>query len=178
VCAAAVILEDEADTPRLLKGVRDSKLMSPASRESWAPRIRAAALAFGVGFASAQEIDKLGIVPATKLAALRALELLAVDALITDFLLFRDLEVPQIALVRGDQCVLSVAAASVLAKTARDARMLELGQSHPGYGFAKHKGYGTGLHAQALARLGLCEEHRCSFSIPGRRGHGGPSGTS
>jgi ribonuclease HII len=165
VCAAAVILPPDPSLLQALDGVRDSKLMSPAQRERWAPRIRELAAAWGVGFASAAEIDTLGILPATRLAALRALEGCPADHLLTDLLLFRELELSQTALVKGDRRSLSVAAASVLAKTARDARMLELDWEYPGYGFARHKGYGTQGHRAALSRLGLCQEHRKSFRI-------------
>jgi ribonuclease HII len=165
VCAAAVILPNAAGLLQALRGVRDSKLMTPHAREAWAPRIREAALAWGVGFASAGEIDALGIVPATKLAAARALADLSPDYLLTDYLVFREDPLPQTALVKGDQRSLSVAAASVLAKTDRDAVMRALEGSHPGYGFARHKGYGTRLHREAIARVGLCEIHRKSFRI-------------
>lgn len=167
VSAAAVILPRDAHLARTLNRVRDSKQMIPQEREMWAPRIRAAALAWGVGFASATEIDALGIVTATKLAAARALGSLSLnpDYLLTDYLLFPELELPQTALVKGDQRSLSVAAASVLAKTARDAIMREAEAQYPGYGFARHKGYGTQVHRSAVRRLGLCPIHRRSFTI-------------
>jgi ribonuclease HII len=170
VSAAAVILPDDPDLVRTLNRVRDSKLMTPSEREAWAPRIRESALAWGVGFASAKEIDRLGIVPATKLAAARALACLSPsplppDYLLTDCLIFPELDLPQTALVKGDRLSLSVAAASVLAKTARDALMVELDGDYPGYGFARHKGYGTRLHQAAIRALGLCGIHRFSFSI-------------
>jgi len=167
VCAAAVILPPDPSLKQRLDRVRDSKLMTPLSREAWAPRIRAAAMAWGVGFASAQEIDALGILPATKLAATLALAALSLfpDYLLTDYLIFPNIELPQTALIKGDQLSLSIAAASVLAKTARDARMRELDGQYPGYGFARHKGYGTRLHQQAIRQLGFCEIHRKSFSI-------------
>jgi ribonuclease HII len=165
VAAAAVILPDRPDLLRDLPGVRDSKLMTPLARETWAPRIRALAAGWGVGFASAKEIDSLGILPATKLAATRALENLSPDYLLTDFLVFRDLDLPQTALIKGDRLSLSVAAASVLAKTARDALLRDLDGQYPGYGFARHKGYGTRVHRDAIRRLGFCDLHRRSFSI-------------
>jgi ribonuclease HII len=87
------------------------------------------------------------------------------DYLLTDYLLFPELELPQTALVKGDQRSLSVAAASVLAKTARDAIMREAEAQYPGYGFARHKGYGTQVHRSAVRRLGLCPIHRRSFTI-------------
>jgi len=174
VCAAAVILPPDPSLTWIvrpgshgitLNGVRDSKLMTPLARETWAPRIKAAALAWGVGFASAEEIDTLGILPATKLAATRALETLHPEYLLTDYLIFPNIELSQTALVKGDQRSLSVAAASVLAKTARDALMRELDDEYPDYGFARHKGYGTRLHQEAIRQMGVCEIHRKSFSI-------------
>ncbi|HEX7621678.1 MAG TPA: ribonuclease HII [Anaerolineales bacterium] len=166
VAAAAVILPANPSLTRVLCRVRDSKLMTPLARETWAPQIKNSSLGWGVGFASAEEIDKLGILPATKLAATRALENLLPDYLITDYLVFREIDLPQTALVKGDQRSLSVAAASVLAKTARDALMRELDVQYPGYGFFHHKGYGTRLHQDAIKKLRRCEIHRKSFSIP------------
>jgi len=166
VAAAAVILPADPSLTRTLNRVRDSKLMTPLARETWAPRIKESAVGWGVGFASEEEIDTLGIVPATKLAATRALENLLSDYLITDYLIFPEIDLPQTALVKGDQRSLSVAAASVLAKTARDALMRELDGQYPGYGFARHKGYGTRLHHEAIRKLRRCEIHRKSFSIP------------
>ena len=165
VCAAVVILPEDPALTQTLCGVRDSKLMTPQARLNWAPRIREAAQAYGVGFASSQEIDSLGILPATRLAATRALETLLPDYLLTDYLIFPNIELPQTGLVKGDQLSLSVASASVLAKTARDMFMCAADDSYPGYGFARHKGYGTRLHQQAIRELGLCEIHRKSFSI-------------
>jgi ribonuclease HII len=163
---AAVILPANLSLTRTLNRVRDSKQMTPLARETWAPRIKEVALGWGVGFASPGEIDKLGIVPATKLAATRALKNLSPDYLITDYLVFPEIDLPQTALVKGDQRSLSVAAASVLAKTARDALMRELDVQYPGYGFFRHKGYGTRFHREALLKLKYCEIHRMSFSIP------------
>ena len=168
VAAAVVILPRlEPSLARTLRGVRDSKQMTPLAREAWAPLIKEIALAWGVGFASAEEIDMLGIVPATKLAARRAMESLSQspDYLITDYLIFPEITLPQTALVKGDRRSLSVAAASVLAKTARDARMRELDLVYPGYGFARHKGYGTPQHRAAITQSGLCAIHRKSFAI-------------
>jgi len=166
VAAAAVILPANPSLTLTLNRVRDSKLMTPLARETWAPRIKKSALDWGVGFASADEIDTLGILPATKLAATRALENLLPDYLITDYLIFPEIDLPQTALVKGDQRSLSVAAASVLAKTTRDALMCKLDGHYPGYGFARHKGYGTRLHQELIRKLGRCEIHRKSFSIP------------
>jgi len=148
--------------------VRDSKQMTPRQRERAVPRIQQAALAWGVGFASAEEIDACGIVLAARLAALRALEHLGImpEYLLTDFRLeLPQLEIGQTALVRGDVCCLSIAAASVLAKAARDALMLEMDVRVPGYGLGVHKGYGTLAHRRAVRRLGRSPIHRKTFSI-------------
>jgi ribonuclease HII len=166
VSAAAVILPVDLAITHTLHQVRDSKLMTPLARELWAPRIKELSFDWGVGFASAEEIDRLGIVPATKLAATRALVKLNPDYLLTDYLVFPEIDLPQTALVKGDQKSLSVAAASVLAKTARDYLMRELEDEYPGYGFARHKGYGTRFHHIAINNLRQCEIHRKSFSIP------------
>lgn len=151
-----------------LRGVRDSKQMTPAQREDAATRIQEFALAWSVGFASAQEIDAGGIVAAVRLAALRALQELHVlpDYLLTDFRLeLPELDVCQTSIVRGDACCLSIAAASVLAKTARDALMRELDGQVPGYGLGQHKGYGTRAHRLALQRMGHSPIHRRSFTV-------------
>ncbi len=148
--------------------VRDSKQMTPEEREAAAPRIREAALAWAVGFASAEEIDADGIVAATRLAALRALEELAIfpDYLLTDFRLeLPELDIPQTALVKGDARCLSIAAASVLAKTQRDTLMREMDITYPEYGFVQHKGYGTSRHLAALSCSGYSPIHRKSFTI-------------
>ena len=134
VTAAAVIMPANPSLTRILNRVQDSKLMTPLAREIWAPRIKESAVSWGVGFTSAEEIDALGILPATKLAAIRALENLHPDYLLTDYLIFPEVDLPQTALVKGDQRSLSVAAASVLAKTARDALMREFESRYPGYG--------------------------------------------
>lgn len=166
VAAAAVILPPDPTLEQTLVGVRDSKQMTPAEREYWAPHIRRFCLAWGVGFASVDEVDEMGILGATCLAARRALESLSrmPDWLITDFLLLREMGLPQTALIKGDQRSLSVAAASVLAKTSRDALLREFDSRYPGYGFARHKGYGTPAHRAAIQRLGICPLHRRSFT--------------
>ncbi len=151
-------------------GVRDSKQMTPGEREEAAPKIKALAVAWGVGLASAEEIDLEGIVTATRLAALRAVEQLGLfpDYLLTDFRLeLPELDIPQTALVRGDGKCLSIAAASVLAKTARDALMREMDLDVPGYGLGRHKGYGTPAHRLALRSMGHSAVHRKSFTIKG-----------
>jgi len=171
VAVGAVILPKPAHgrtSLMVLRGVRDSKQMTPAEREAAAERIRAHAIAWCVGMASSQEIDADGIVNATRLAALRALAGLGLrpQALLTDFRLeLPELDIPQSALVKGDARCMSIAAASVLAKTTRDACMRELEEQLPGYGLAQHKGYGTAMHRAAIHRLGRSPLHRQTFSI-------------
>ena len=165
VCAAAVILPRSRGVARTLDGVRDSKQMTPLQRERWAAVIRETALAWGVGFASAQEIDEMGILPATRLAARRAVAALSSppDMVITDYLDLPLLNLPQEKYVKGDQRSLSIAAASVLAKTSRDAWMREIDAVYPRYGFARHKGYGTQMHREAVAAWGRTPIHRKTF---------------
>jgi ribonuclease HII len=168
VAVGAVILPNDSNLSLTLSGVRDSKQMTPLERESAAPRIKEAALTWGVGFASPEEIDLLGIVAATRFAALRALESLSLVPayLLTDFRLeLPELDISQTALVKGDALCLSIAAASVLAKTARDELMRGLDSLHPGYGLGKHKGYGTPAHRLALKRLGMSAVHRKTFAF-------------
>lgn len=166
VAAAAVILPANPAVAAQLKGVRDSKEMTPAGRELWAGRISAVALACGVGYASNQEIDSLGIVPATRLAVQRAVDCLTIPPqhLLVDYLDLPGCALPQTALVKGDARALSIAAASVLAKTGRDARLRLLDLDYPGYGFGAHKGYGTAGHLAAIHRLGPSPIHRLSFA--------------
>lgn len=169
VCVGAVILPN--DNPLLsqtLSGARDSKQLTPRKRLQCIPLIKETALTWGIGFASANEIDALGIVPATRLAASRALERLAIfpHYLLTDFRLeLPELDISQTALVKGDQLSLSIACASILAKIARDEKMMALDAAYPEYGFSHHKGYGTRLHREKIARLGQAPIHRKTFKI-------------
>ncbi len=169
VAVGAVILPgDDPHLTRTLACCRDSKQMTPLQRDRCAPRIQAAALAWSVAYASAEEIDQMGIVFATRLAAERALAELSVQPLylLTDFRLeLPESGLPQTSLVKGDARCLSIAAASVLAKTARDALMVEMGKHIPGYGWEKNKGYGTQAHRSALKRLGYSPGHRRSFVV-------------
>lgn len=169
VCVGAVILPDtHPHLPRALSGVHDSKQLTPRKRSALVSIIQETALAHGVGFASAEEIDQMGIVPATRLAASRALEStkLFPDYLLTDFRLeLPELDIPQTAIVKGDQRSLSIACASILAKTARDALMLELSEQFPEYKISNHKGYGTLLHRKKIEQLGHTPIHRKTFQI-------------
>ena len=166
VMAAAVILPNDPGISNFLIGVRDSKQLSPERRNELAPLIRKVALACAVGECSAAEIDTFGILPATRLAMQRALQCLAMDAehLLIDALFLPDVNIPQTALIKGDQRSLSIAAASILAKTNRDAWMVDCEKEYPQYAFARHKGYGTALHQQMLVHYGPSAIHRQSFA--------------
>jgi ribonuclease HII len=165
VVAAAVILPRDERVVADLDGVTDSKQLTPAKREALRARIQQVALAWSVGSASSAEIDALGILAATRLAMLRAVSGLspAPEALLIDALSLPALALPQRAFARADALSLSVAAASILAKTTRDALMCALDAELAGYGFARHKGYGTRAHLQAIRRLGACPIHRRTF---------------
>ncbi len=163
VVVAAVIL----DPARPIVGLADSKVLTPARRETLAVEIRACALAFSVVEVGVAEIDELNILYASLTGmsrALRALGLAPQLALIDGNKLPRDLPCAGRAIVDGDALEPSISAASILAKVARDARMCELDAVYPGYGFAVHKGYPTPAHRAALERLGPCEQHRRSFA--------------
>jgi len=165
---AVILPHDHPHLVRTLSGVHDSKQLTPRQRTELVPRIQQTALANGVGFASAEEIDQLGIVPATRLAASRALEALHhfPEFLLTDFRLeLPELDIPQAAIVKGDQRSLSIACASILAKTARDELMRELNERYPEYEFINHKGYGTLLHRKRIAQFGHSPIHRKTFQI-------------
>ena len=162
VCAAAVILDPE----RPIEGLNDSKKLSAKKREALAPLIRERALAWCVAWADVHEIDTMNILQATMLAMTRAVEglqvkpeLILVDGNRTP----KGLPAPVSAVVKGDAKVAAISAASILAKTARDARMAELDAVYPGYGFAGHAGYGTAKHIEAIRTLGITPEHRRSF---------------
>ncbi len=167
VAVAVVILPNISKLTQILAGVRDSKEMTQRQREHFESIIKEIALAWGIGFASPTEIDQIGILPATKLAAKRAVETLSLipDYLITDYLHLPDIDLPQEKFVKGDMRSLTIASASVLAKTARDAKMRELDEEYPEYGFAQHKGYGTKKHRSAIQKLGKSLVHRQSFNL-------------
>ncbi|WP_035582328.1 ribonuclease HII [Hyphomonas jannaschiana] len=163
VTAAAVIL----DPAKPVEGLTDSKKLSEARREALAPLIRERALAWCVAHASVEEIDRLNIREATFLAMRRAVEGLQHRpslALIDGNALPGGLACDARAIVKGDLTEPAISAASILAKTVRDALMLALDAAHPGYGLGKHKGYGTAAHAEALTRLGPAPCHRMSFA--------------
>jgi len=166
VCAAAAVLPlDHPDLYDLLTGVRDSKQLSPARREALLPLIQEVAEQVGVGWATPGEVDEVRVVPATRRAFARAVTRLdgRVDALLVDYMRLPELDLPQRALPKADAHCLSVAAASIVAKVTRDRLMIALDEDFPGYGFARHKGYGTRQHREALERLGPCPIHRMSW---------------
>lgn len=166
VYAAAVILPQNAESLTVLKGVRDSKTLSPSRRDVLMRCVEDVALAVGVGRGEREEIDALGIVPATRLAMRRALQALSVapQALVIDALTLPDVDLPQDAFPYADARSLSVAAAGIVAKVSRDRWVVEVADvAFPGYGFAQHKGYGTRQHQEALDHLGVSAIHRVSF---------------
>ncbi len=163
VYAAAVILDPARPIPRL----NDSKKLSEKKREALAPLIRERALAWAVGIATVEEIDRLNILHATFLAMRRALEGLAVrpdEALIDGNRVPPGLIVPARAIVGGDASEAAISAASILAKTGRDHEMLQWAERYPQYGIAKHKGYPTAEHLAALRAHGPSPIHRRSFA--------------
>ena len=163
VFAAAVVFHPGRRAP---KGIADSKLLSAPARERLAVVIKARSLAWAVAWASVEEIDALNILQASLLAMRRAVETLwvAPDEVLLDGSHCPELAVPARAVVDGDAKVKVIAAASILAKTARDAEMRRLHERFPQYGFDAHKGYPTPRHLRALRRYGVCEVYRRSFA--------------
>lgn len=161
VCAAAVILPEHLEIP----GLNDSKKLSDKRRRELLPIIEEQAIAYGIAFASEQEIDEINILQATFLAMRRALEELAVqpDLVLVDGNRAPNVELPVETVIHGDGLSANIAAASVLAKVTRDDLMVKLAGEYPQYGFEIHKGYGTKAHYQALETYGPCAIHRQSF---------------
>jgi ribonuclease HII len=162
VCAAAVILRPRSR----FDGLDDSKKVSAARREGLEVQIKARAAAWGVGFASVEEIGTLNILQATGLAMRRAVAAMALApafALVDGNYRF-DLPCPVKTVIGGDGVSASIAAASILAKTARDRLMVEMDGRYPGYGFAAHKGYGAPAHIAAIRDLGPCAIHRMTWA--------------
>lgn len=169
VAAGAVCLPlERADLPDALAGVYDSKQMTARARANLVSAIQTTARAWGVGRAEAAEIDQLGIVAATCLAMERALQVaqsvVTPDYLLLDSIRWTNLTLPHAALIKGDSLSLSIAAASILAKVARDGWMVEYDRQYPGYGFAAHKGYGVAQHHAAIREHGVTPIHRLSFA--------------
>lgn len=162
VYAAAVILDP--DNP--IEGLRDSKKLSEKKRDALAPIIKEKAKAWAIASCSIEEIDELNILWASMLAMKRAIEALSMSptfALIDGNKTPKGLSIPAEAIVKGDDKILEISAASILAKTARDAVMLELHSQYPEYGFDRHKGYPTAYHLQQLEKFGITPVHRRSY---------------
>ena len=161
VCAAAVILPPHAMIP----GLNDSKKLSDKKRRELFPLIQQQAIAYGIAFASQEEIDEINILQATFLAMKRALEQLTVtpDLALIDGNRMTDFGLPARTVVKRDSLSANIAAASILAKVTRDDLMVRIGEEYPGYGFEIHKGYGTMAHYAALEKLGPCPVHRMTF---------------
>lgn len=166
VVAGAVVLDPATAAHPLWLRVRDSKQLTPAQREALAPQIMLAALAWGIGCVPAPVIDRVGIAAATRQAMQEAIAGLAVrpDYLLIDWVKLPSVTIHQHSAPKADQRMVSVAAASILAKVHRDRLMVELDGRYPGYGFARHKGYGAAAHLAAIAQWGPCAEHRYSFA--------------
>lgn len=161
VCAAAVILPEHLEIP----GLTDSKKLTDKKRRELFPVIQEQAIAYGIGFATEQEIDEINILQATFLAMQRALDQLTVrpDLALIDGNREKDFGLPVKTVVKGDSLSANIAAASVLAKVTRDNLMVELSEKYPEYGFEIHKGYGTKAHYAALREYGASPIHRMTF---------------
>ena len=161
VCAAAVILPEGLEIP----GLNDSKKLTDKKRRELFPIIEGQALAYGIGWASQEEIDDINILQATFLAMSRAVEQLNIrpDLALVDGNRAPTLDLPVETVVKGDSLSASIAAASVLAKVSRDDLMLRMAEEYPGYGFEVHKGYGTKAHYEALRTFGPSPIHRRTF---------------
>ena len=161
VCAAAVILPKHLELP----GLTDSKKLTDKKRRELFPLIQEQAIAYGIGFATEQEIDEINILQATFLAMQRALDQLTVkpDLALIDGNREKDFGLPVKTVVKGDSLSANIAAASILAKVTRDNLMQEMAEKYPQYGFEIHKGYGTKAHYAALREFGACPIHRMTF---------------
>ena len=161
VCAAAVILPPHLEIP----GLNDSKKLTDKRRRELLPIIKEQALAYGLGFASHEEIDQINILQATFLAMERAMKQLGMkpDMALIDGNREKDFGLPVMTVVKGDSRSANIAAATVLAKVTRDDLMLEMAKEYPQYGFEIHKGYGTKAHYEALREFGPCAIHRMTF---------------
>ena len=161
VYAAAVILDNSVIIP----GIRDSKKLSPASRERLSDEIKKKAIAYSIGYANVEEIDRLNILNATKLAMRRAITGLKIkpEYILIDALTLDDIDIPQMGIIKGDDLSVSIGAASIVAKVERDELMDKLSIKYPEYMLDKNKGYGTQEHIASIKKYGICEIHRKTF---------------
>ncbi len=171
VVAAVVVFPPQAAKASALQDLNDSKALTPQARAGLLPVVLQHAFAWAVGWASWEEVDRLGVPQATRQAMMRALQALPQPPqfLLLDHLLLPDVPLPQVALPKGDARCATIAAASILAKTVRDAYMQGLDRAYPAYGFARHKGYGTRHHRAALEQHGPAGVHRRRFAPVGRK---------
>lgn len=162
VVAGACILDTTKPVP---EGLNDSKRLTEKQRDEIAAQLKETAVAYAVGIVEAEEIDRINILEATKLAMIKAIETLspAADHILIDALQLKHFRIPQKAIIKGDSISYSIAAASVIAKTYRDSLMVEYDAVYPQYGFAGHKGYGAASHRQAIKDHGPCPLHRMTF---------------
>ena len=161
VCAAVILPLDEP-----IEGVDDSKKLSPSKRERLSAEIKKRAVAYSVFYADEKIVDGINILQATRLAMKGAVEGLEIkpDLALTDGNMTLDIDLPQKSIVGGDKKSYLIGAASIVAKVERDEYMRRLSQKYPEYGFEKNKGYGTQVHIKAIKKLGVCPEHRKSFT--------------
>ncbi|MFC2003412.1 ribonuclease HII [Chloroflexota bacterium] len=164
VVAAAVILPSGIDTP-WINQVKDSKQLSPARRELLFQHIQKVAISIGIGTAYHDVIDTQGLTTARRLAMKLAVDQLSPlpEWLLIDYLHLPEIPLPQKGITNGDKLCFSIACASIVAKVTRDNLMVEMDRAYPGYGLARHKGYGTKEHLTCLRRLGPCPIHRQSY---------------
>lgn len=162
VIAAAVILPENIFIPNL----KDSKKLSPKKRDILYEEIKSKALAFGIGISDEKCIDEINILNATKKAMEQAVNSIKIkpDILFIDAVKLDDVSIPQVQIIDGDNLSVSIAAASIIAKVTRDRLIMEYDSIYPQYGFAKHKGYGTKEHIEAIKKYGICPIHRISFT--------------
>lgn len=169
VCAAAVILPKG----KLITGVNDSKKLTEKRREQLFDVIKQEAVAYGIGWATVEEIENINILQAAMLAMKRAVEDMQIspDLVLVDGNRKPPIDIPLLTIVKGDSLSESIAAASILAKVSRDRLMIQYAEKYPQYGFEKHKGYGTKAHMEAILKYGACDIHRPSFLKKLRKGN-------
>ncbi len=164
VLAAAVILPKNF-SPSWIKDIKDSKLIKESKREYLSYCIKKNAVSFAIGIVDPRYIDEFGIVDATRRAMLTAIKNLSrrPDFVLIDFMILPGLDIPSRSIVKGERESITIASASIIAKTERDRILREMEDVYPGYNFARNKGYGTREHMNAIKKLGPCEIHRRSF---------------